>query len=274
MVCLHLTVEDLSRIRFVGSLGPDLEGRFAALRYADARPDEFVEWRMKVRRRLRRASTPGAPGAGFPRRAPGAAPHADARRFSSAAIAPFWGRIRNYLELEREERGRAILSGGVDSVLNELHPSISWRAPLLQVDNEQEGRSADLLGEGLVIAPSLFAPAPMVLDTETGGQGAPVLVYNVPPTTDSAAGLWQQQEEDRTAALSELLGHTRANVLQSLRSPVSIGEISRRLDLSHPSVSKHLAVLRRSGLVAVERRDNRMLHRLTHLGEAVLGRQD
>jgi DNA-binding transcriptional ArsR family regulator len=142
------------------------------------------------------------------------------------------------------------------------------------VDSEQEGQGADLLGEGLVIAPSLFAPGPMVLDAETGGQGAPVLVYNVTPTTDSAAGLWQQQEEDRAAALSDLLGHTRANVLETLRSPVSISDISRRLDLSHPSVSRHLGVLRRSGLVAAERRNNLTVHRLTHLGEAVLGRQD
>ncbi|MFB7933327.1 ArsR/SmtB family transcription factor [Streptomyces sp. NPDC056039] len=267
-------MEDLSRIRFVGSLGPDLEARFAELRYADAQPDEFAEWRMKVRRRLRHASTSGVPEPGFPRRTPGATPPADARRFSSAAVVPFWGRIRNYLELEREARGRAVLSGGVESLLNELHPSISWHAPLLRVDNDQEGRRADPLGEGLVIAPSLFAPGPLVLDAETGGQGVPVLVYNVTPTTDSAAGLWQQQEEDRTAALSDLLGHTRANVLQTLRSPVSISEISRRLDLSHPSVSRHLGVLRRSGMVAAERRNNLTLHRLTHLGEAVLGRKD
>ncbi|MEU6682020.1 winged helix-turn-helix domain-containing protein [Streptomyces sp. NPDC046832] len=267
-------MEDLSRIRFVGSLGLDLEARFAELRYADARPDAFADWRMKVRRRLRHASTPGPPGTGVPRRAPGAAPHADTRRFGSVAVLPFWGRIRTYLEQEREARGRAVLSGGVESLLNELHPSISWHAPLLRVDNEQEGQRADPLGEGLVIAPSLFAPGPTVLDAETGGQGAPVLVYNVTPSSDTAAGLWQQQEEDRSAALSDLLGHTRANVLKSLRSPVSISEISRRLDLSHPSVSRHLGVLRRSGMVAAERRDNLTLHRLTHLGEAVLGRKD
>ncbi|MFF2129526.1 ArsR/SmtB family transcription factor [Streptomyces olivochromogenes] len=274
MVCLRLTVEDLSHIRFVGSLGPDIEARFAEIRYADVRPDEFAEWRMKVRRRLRRAPVSDVPGARSLRKASSAAPHIDARRFSAAAVEPFWGRIREYLELEREARGRHVLSGGVDGVLNELHPSISWHAPFLRVDDEQEGESAELFGEGLVVAPSLFAPAPVVLDAETGGQGAPVLVYNVTPTTDSAAGLWHQQEEDRAAALSDLLGHTRAHVLESLRSPSSIGEISRLLDVSHPSVSKHLAVLRRSGLVAAERRTNLTVHRLTHLGEAVLGRQD
>ncbi|MEU2729125.1 winged helix-turn-helix domain-containing protein [Streptomyces griseoviridis] len=270
---MHLTVKDLSRIRLVGSLGLDLEARFAELRYADTRPDEFADWRMKVRRRLRQASTAGGPGTDFLRRVPGAPPHADTRRFSSVAVVPFWGRIRNHLEQEREARGRAVLSGGVESLLNELHPSISWHAPLLHVDDEQEGQRADPLGEGLVIAPSLFAPGPMVLDAETGGQDAPVLVYNVSPTTDTAAGLWEQ-EGDRTAALSDLLGHTRANVLESLRSPMSISEISRRLDLSHPSVSRHLGVLRRSGMVAPERRENLTLHRLTHLGETVLGRRD
>lgn len=229
---------------------------------------------MKVRRRLRRPPAHSAAGTRSPRRTPGPTPRTDARRFSAAAVQPFWGRIQDYLELEREARGRDILSGGVDSVLNELHPSISWRAPFLRVDNKQEGESAQLFGVGLVIAPSLFAPDPMVIDTEAGGQGAPVLVYNVTPSIESAAGLWQQQEEDRAAALGELLGHTRANVLQALRSTSSIGEISRCLDISHPSVSKHLGVLRRSGLVAAERRNNLTVHRLTHLGEAVLGRQD
>ncbi|MFJ9900847.1 ArsR/SmtB family transcription factor [Streptomyces sp. NPDC091280] len=59
-----------------------------------------------------------------------------------------------------------------------------------------------------------------------------------------------------------------------MRSPSSTGEISRRLRISNPSASKHLGVLRRSGLVATERRNNLTVHRLTHLGEAVLGRQD
>ncbi|WOX15482.1 winged helix-turn-helix domain-containing protein [Streptomyces sp. N50] len=218
---------------------------------------------------------PSAIGADAPHRTPTlVARDTHAHRFSSAALEPFWGRIRDYLELEREARGRDILSGGVDSVLNELHPSISWRAPFLRVGDEQGGGNTELLGEGLVIAPSLFAPAPTVLDTDTGRQGAPVLVYNVTPTGDSLAGLWQQREEDRAATLSDLLGHTRANVLESLRSPSSIGEISRRLGISHPSVSKHLGILRKSGLVAAERRNNLTMHHLTHLGAAVLGRRD
>lgn len=271
---LRLTVEDLSRVRFISSLGPDYEARFAEIRFVDVQPDEFAEWRIKVRRRLRRAAATGVGSGQSSRRPPSAAPHTAPRRFGAAAVEPFWGRIRDYLELERETRGRDILSGGVGSILNELHPSISWRAPFLEVDNEQEGEMAELLGEGLVIAPSLFAPAPVVLAPERGRQGAPVLVYNVTLTAESAAALWQQHEEDRVGALGELLGHTRANVLGSLRSPNSIGEISSRLDLSHPSVSKHLSVLRRSGLAAAERRSNLIVHRLTYLGEALLGRPD
>lgn len=275
MFRLRLTVEDLSRVRFIGSVGPDLEAHFAEIRYTDVQPDEFAEWRMKVRRRLRRAAANGVVSGQSSRRSPSAAPpHTAPRRFGAAAVEPFWGRIREYLELERETRGRDILSGGVGSILNELHPSISWHAPFLEVDNQQEGEVAELLGEGLVIAPSLFAPAPVVLAPERGRQGAPVLVYNVMLTAESAAALWQQHEEDRVGALGELLGHTRANVLGSLRSPNSIGEISSRLDLSHPSVSKHLSVLRRSGLAAAERRSNLIVHRLTHLGEALLGRPD
>src|SRR5690606_19460470 len=131
---------------FVDSLGPDLETRFAERKYAEVQQDEFTEWRMKVRRRMRGT---------------GPAPHADVHRFRSVAVLPYWGRIRTYLEAERETRGRAVLAGGVESVLNELHPRINWRAPLLSVEDDHTGQTVDLFGEGLVIAPSLFAPGPM-----------------------------------------------------------------------------------------------------------------
>jgi DNA-binding transcriptional ArsR family regulator len=273
LVSLHLTVEDMSRIRFIGTLGPDFETRLAEVRYADLQQDEFGEWRRKVRRRLRGVAAAAVSArARSLHRSAKAMSGAYAPGFQDVAVEPFWGRIRDHLALEREKLGRRMVSSGVDGVLNELHPAISWRAPFLRVGNNQED-AVELRGGGMVIAPSLFAAHPLFLDEKTSGQGVPVLVYNVMLTREAAAGIWQQ-EEDKAASLRDLLGHTRASVLESVRLASSTGEISRRLHISNPSASKHLGVLRRSGLVATERRNNLTLHRLTHLGEAVLGRQE
>ncbi|WP_248864872.1 helix-turn-helix domain-containing protein [Streptomyces halobius] len=59
--------------------------------------------------------------------------------------------------------------------------------------------------------------------------------------------------------------------MECLRETGSTGEIARRLKISNPSVSQHIGVLRRAGLVATERRHNASVHTLTPLGEAVLG---
>ncbi|GHF24597.1 hypothetical protein GCM10010218_01440 [Streptomyces mashuensis] len=247
MVCLRLTVADLSRVRFISTLGEEFETRFAEIRFAEQHQDAFTEWRRKVKRRSRRAT-----------------PRED---FHALAIAPFWNRIRNLLELERETWGRTVLSGGVESVLNNLHPAITWEAPHLRVDTAQDTRDLELTGAGLVLAPSLFAPHPFLLPPDSGWQGLPTLVYNLTP--EAAATLWHTEEPG--AALGELLGHTRASVLECVRIPSSTGEISRRLHISNPSASKHIGVLRRSGLVTTERKNNLALHSLTLLGEAVLG---
>ncbi|UQA93999.1 winged helix-turn-helix domain-containing protein [Streptomyces halobius] len=90
-----------------------------------------------------------------------------------------------------------------------------------------------------------------------------------PPDPAGAAALWQDEPTD--SALPSLLGRTRADVMECLRETGSTGEIARRLKISNPSVSQHIGVLRRAGLVATERRHNASVHTLTPLGEAVLG---
>ncbi|OEJ30891.1 ArsR/SmtB family transcription factor [Streptomyces subrutilus] len=270
MVTLRLTVGDLSRIRVIGTLGAEFESRLAELRYAAPLEDEFSEWRRQVERRLHRVSTAAAPAPPPAPRAP-AGPSPDGGHFRATAVEPFWGRIRGHLETQRELLGRTALADGVESALSRLHPAIDWDAPYLRVDNGQDAREIRLTGDGIALTPSLFACRPLVLEPDSSRRGLTTLVYNVPLDSESAACLWQG-EEDGAAALRALLGHTRASVLESVRVPGSTGDISRRLHISKPSAGQHVSVLRRSGLVATERRSNLAVHRLTHLGEAVLGR--
>ncbi|MCD8143971.1 MAG: metalloregulator ArsR/SmtB family transcription factor [Oscillospiraceae bacterium] len=43
---------------------------------------------------------------------------------------------------------------------------------------------------------------------------------------------------------------------------LNVNEITARLDISQPSVSRHLDILRRAELVTAERRGNQMIYRL------------
>ncbi|NBD27743.1 ArsR/SmtB family transcription factor [Paenibacillus glycinis] len=64
-------------------------------------------------------------------------------------------------------------------------------------------------------------------------------------------------------ALSALAEPNRINIVQLLRDgPLTVGEIAERLELSQPKTSKHLKVLRESGIVEARIDANRRFYRL------------
>jgi DNA-binding transcriptional ArsR family regulator len=57
---------------------------------------------------------------------------------------------------------------------------------------------------------------------------------------------------------------TRLSILQSLRSgELSVNEIAVEVGASQPTVSKHLAILARSGMITRRQEGNRVLCRIT-----------
>ncbi|MEV7603723.1 winged helix-turn-helix domain-containing protein [Kitasatospora sp. NPDC089797] len=271
MLELRLSVDDLSRIRVIDTLGLAFEAHLAWNRLTEQRRDVFSEWRRTVRGRSRRtplaAGPDGSRGTLLEALTSGRPPEGDS--FPTEAVEPFWGRIHQFLRAERDACGREVVTAGMEHVLNNRHPSIVWRSPTLRVDNVQPSREIVLVGQGLTLVPSLFAPRPFLIDKEMGWHGLPILVYNVVPSVEDAAALWNGQSA--RAALQDLLGRTRADVLGTLRESQSTGQVADRLHISTPSASKHITVLRRAGFVTTERRHNSTVHALTPLGETLLG---
>src|SRR5450755_16195 len=68
--------------------------------------------------------------------------------------------------------------------------------------------------------------------------------------------------------LARLMGHTRAAVLEALRTPRSTAELAACVGTSAPSASEHAAALRASALVQTVRRGRGVNHSLTPLGRA------
>ncbi|MCX4911161.1 winged helix-turn-helix domain-containing protein [Streptomyces sp. NBC_00878] len=188
------------------------------------------------------------------------------RRYHQRVLAPAWDRIHTVVAAERAARAADLLDGGVERMLNSLHPQIRWEAPVLSVAYPVR-RELHLGGRGLLLVPSYFCWArPITLrDTRLD----PVLVY---PANRGLQRLVEPADKSDGDCVARLLGATRAAVLEEIAAAGGItgADIVRRLRISPASASEHATVLRQAGLVVSHRTANTVLHMPTPLGRAVL----
>ena len=183
------------------------------------------------------------------------------------AVAPFWRRIRADIDADRMMRLHRLLDGGTDGLLASLGPQIRWRPPVLETDYPVE-QTLHLNGRGITLQPSFFCwPRPFTL---ADADLPPVLVYPIQHAPDWARPIRGDRADPDTGALGALLGHTRAAVLQAVRSGRSTVELARMLGVTHPAISQHVSVLRAAGLVSTVRTAGRSLHVATSEGLTLL----
>jgi DNA-binding transcriptional ArsR family regulator len=180
------------------------------------------------------------------------------RAVHDTAVAPDWTGVAAAVETARALGTRALRDDGVHGLLGTLAPGIRWEPPVLCADYPVE-KDLWLDGRGLRITPSYFCwRTPVTLADE---ELAPVLVHPVGHDAPPAGP---------PPSLDVLLGRTRAAVLAALRDASTTGEVARRLGVSPSGVSQHVHALAAARLVTSRRLGNRVLHRVTRLGEALL----
>lgn len=192
------------------------------------------------------------------------------RAYHRAAVEPYWTHIQAQIEAERAARGRALLDGGADELLDSLPPMLRWRAPVLECDYPVD-RDVRLRGRGLLLQPSFFCRRTAV--TLHDPELPPVLVYPAAAQLASAPGggdAARPAEEQRQRTLGKLVGHTRSVVLRAIGDGATTSELARRAGVSLASASQHACVMREAGLVTTLRHGNAVLHTVTPLGAALL----
>lgn len=187
------------------------------------------------------------------------------RGFWRETLEPWWGRISGFLEGEIAARAGRLVAGGGQTAFVGLDPTVSWDGRTLQVSPVRlDSQAIELGGRGLLLVPSVLAFGAW---PRLEPPWDPALTYQPPGTGD----VWQP-DPSRADALAELLGRRRAAILEALERPASTRVLARETGWSPGGVSSHLAVLRRTGLVARRRTGREVVYSRTAAGDALASR--
>ncbi|GAA2789511.1 winged helix-turn-helix domain-containing protein [Kitasatospora paracochleata] len=190
------------------------------------------------------------------------------------AVTPHEPRIQAALDADVAHKTTLLTHHGVDALLRQVHPAVSWQPPVLTVPSPID-TDIDLAGRGLRLAPMLFCGAlpRLRLGDDTGSTA--VLAYPLPFDPDTAhplTGTRPERETRSAAALRRLLGGTRATLLQTIAAApgLTTSDLARRTDVALATASEHATVLREAGLITSRRDGSRVRHYATTVAAALL----
>ncbi|UJW30482.1 winged helix-turn-helix domain-containing protein [Saccharothrix sp. AJ9571] len=291
MTRIHFTFDDIARTCLAESLNPAEEAVFALDALSDKQNTALASWRRTAVRRLGELTDVVAALCRQLRPVPDllwltdrrARPDDDrlaaagltgsgvaslARQFAEGVVVPCWPSIANHFGtmVRRKERESG---GGVHALLSTLHPRIRWHGPALDIDDDRAAEIR-LAGRGLTVVHSAFlSSAPAVLIGRGSETDPPALVVSALPQIAGRLR-WSRERDPSVAALSALLGRTRATLLWQLSDTCTTGELAKRAGVSAATVSQHTGILREAGLITTARQRNTVHHSLTVLGRQLV----
>ncbi|MFF8602464.1 ArsR/SmtB family transcription factor [Streptomyces sp. NPDC015232] len=300
---MHFTHEDIARTHMSPGARPGAEALFAlghlersarqnrgvgrwvshARAWVAARPSRHPGLQQALR--LREELLPLLLAEGAPER-DAAAPE-EVRRalaalaeFQKACVTPYTASIRELLDETRHCYSDMVARLGLAATLERLQYNAKWESDRLTVDDRTD-REVFLDGQGLELVPSVFlSGVPRLYAWRRGGAGRTateraagrpvyVMVFPVCPHGLAATALVKDNQRP-VKPLPQLLGRTRAAVLERLTRPQSTSELSTALRISATTASEHTSVLRSSGLVSTTRHGGSVRHEVTALGTLIL----
>ena len=182
------------------------------------------------------------------------------------ALAALWARATPLLEREAERIERALSLGAFDRVLDGLHPDghvthDRWHLPC-------RAEAPVTIGGELLLVPMLIGPRATLLMSENGE--VTYLAYPLCGAHGLTGTGSRTPSSPGSQALEALLGAPRAEILRSLDSARSAGQIARGLQLSPAGVTHHLSALERAGLIIREPHGRHVLAHRTTRGTTLL----
>ncbi|MYS34295.1 MULTISPECIES: DUF5937 family protein [unclassified Streptomyces] len=181
------------------------------------------------------------------------------RHLWKTVVEPEWVGMRQALRAELLDRAIQVNREGLRAVLPRLHPSAACEDDTVTVEKPVD---IDLdCPEGLILVPSLFITDRV--QCTTSDRWTPAIYYPA-----SGRYLWAAPPTPRS--LHRLLGATRARILTALTTPLQTTAVAGLVDVTAPTASEHLAILRDAGLVERSRAGRTAMYELTEAGRTLL----
>ena len=189
--------------------------------------------------------------------------------FFQRLIAPHWERIRAVFDADIAYRTAQLAGGGARALFADLHSELDWSDGLLSMDDGHDEVVRVHLGpDGIVLMPSVFNWPLVSTALETSSQTT--LLY----PARGVATVWHAlagRRTSRLAATEDLIGVTRARLLDALRSPATTTTLAQQFAVTPGAVSQHLGALYRGRLLTRQRFGRAVLYQASDLGLALLG---
>ncbi|MEV7776127.1 winged helix-turn-helix domain-containing protein [Kitasatospora sp. NPDC086791] len=178
---------------------------------------------------------------------------AELQRLWEGTVAPQWTALRTRMEEDITHRAQTSARHGLSGMLATLHPKVLWSDDRLSLVSRFQGRIGG--SAGLVLTPSVFTTDLRVVIDSIPGPAArePMFAYPCGPGPQVRSG----------PSVHALLGVTRARLLSDLHTARTTGELGERHFLSTSTVSYHLGILHRSGLITRTRIGQHVLYQQT-----------
>lgn len=180
-----------------------------------------------------------------------------------AVLQPIWGRIEAILDGDIAHHRAVVAAGGLAEALPGLHEALSFTGECLSVDLRHHEVSVPATGHGIWLVPSVFRWPWVAVDARAESR---VISY----AARGAGRLWEVPSAEREAELANLLGRSRASILEALDLPATTTALASRLLLSPSTVSEHLSVMCGTGLLHSWREGRRVLYARTDLADLLL----
>lgn len=185
--------------------------------------------------------------------------------FHAHGMADDWPLVRSVLETDIAERGTQISTRGWAAMLDDLG-GLTWTGSELTLQRPYEG-VVDWADDGVLFVPSTAHTGRVQFTAER--PDSPVVTY---PARGTAL-LWSRRHEsahDPVHDVAELIGQGRRAILLRLDRPRTTRDLSRLDGRSESTISYHLGVLTRAGLVDKRRSGGSVAYRRTALAESLV----
>jgi DNA-binding transcriptional ArsR family regulator len=188
---------------------------------------------------------------------------ADASLDTWTLIEPWWRAAGPLFDRELRRVGTAAVRGGLEALLNSLHPRLSYHDGTLTLAHPIN-RCVPLGRRRLVLVPMIVGREALLVSFELDDAcyiGYPVRPPGPGPQVPLAAA---------NGTLALILGPLRAAALRALRQQLNVGELAVAVQCAPTTATYHVHHLAAAGLVSCERRGSSVLVSRTARGDELV----